>query len=236
MPLLSLAQRSANLEHLDNPTNSALELAALHRQLQRLNKLFQFARPFQLFLPSLAGEERCRHLEILDVGAGTGHLGRELTAWAAGRGWTWHVTSVDVNERGLDLGDGRRVVCSALSLPFASGCFDCVIASQMTHHLATDSDVIAHFAEAWRVSRHAVLFSDLYRHPAVYLMVWSAALLAGCSRQIRDDGATSVARGFRVPEWEALARKAGIDAPRTSIYCGARILLQARKVSVEDRR
>jgi hypothetical protein len=64
-------------------------------------------------------------------------------------------------------------------------------------------------------------------------MVWLVALFAGCSARLRSDGATSVARGFRVAEWEALAREAKIEAPQASIYCRARILLQARKAFVE---
>ena len=230
MPLSSLARRSAEPEHFDDPANSEAELASMHRQLVRLNRFFRFARPFQLFLPALVGLERCQSLNLLDVGAGTGELGRELTAWAAARGWEWRVTSVDLNQRALGMGDGdRRVAASALALPFGDGSFDCVIASQMTHHLATDADVVQHFREAWRVTRDAVFFSDLHRHPAVYIMVWWAALFTGCSARLRSDGATSVARGFRISEWETLAKSAGINAPQASIYCGARILLQARK-------
>ena len=235
--LSSLARRSAEPEHFDDPATSDADLAVMHRQLVRLNRLFRFARPFQLFLPSLLGPDRCQHLELLDVGAGTGELGRELTRWAANRGWTWRVTSIDVSQRGLAMGNGdRRIVASALALPFGDGSFDCVIASQMTHHLANDLEIIQHFREAWRVSRHAVFFSDLHRHPAVYLMVWWAALFAGCSARLRSDGATSVARGFRVPEWEAFARQAGIESPQASLYCRARILLQARKGSGEGHR
>ena len=234
MPLSSFARRSAEPEHFDNPANSHVEMAALHRQLGRLNRFFRFARPFQLFLPPLIGAEQCRRLEVLDVGAGTGELGRELTCWAAGRGWTWCVTALDINQRGLGIGEGdRRVVGSALALPFADKSFDCVIASQMTHHLASDFEVVQHFREAWRVSRQAVFFSDIHRHPAIYFMVWCVALFAGCSARLRSDGATSVARGFRVGEFEALAREAGIAAPQASVYCGARILLQAHKTPVE---
>jgi 2-polyprenyl-3-methyl-5-hydroxy-6-metoxy-1,4-benzoquinol methylase len=230
MPFSSLTRRSAEPEHLDNPANSERELAALHRQLRRLNRLFRFARPFQLFLPTLLGSQRCQNLELLDIGAGTGELGSEMVAWAAARGWTWRVTCIDLSQHSLGLSRGeRRIVGSALALPFADESFDCVIASQMTHHLSMNAEIVQHFREAWRVSRHAVFFSDLYRHPAVYVMVWWAAWMAGCSARLRADAATSVARGFRPAEWEALARDAGIAPCRVSVYFRARILLQAHK-------
>lgn len=43
------------------------------------------------------GRARCSHLKILDLGAGTGLLGKTLSYWARRRGWDWQFTNLDMN-------------------------------------------------------------------------------------------------------------------------------------------
>ena len=100
-----------------------------------------------------SGPKNCERLNILDVGAGTGLLGKRLTEWAGRRGWDWRFTNLDANPLALKIGNRPdSVVGSALQLPFADGSFDLVVASQMTHHL-TDEQIVTHWREAWRVTR-----------------------------------------------------------------------------------
>jgi SAM-dependent methyltransferase len=225
-----LSCRSGQAEYLDAPGRSALEVAAAYRQLRRVNWLFKFAHPFEYFLPQHLGRERCRELALLDLGAGDGALGRHLARWAQQRGWRWRVTDLDVNPLALGLSNhAGKIAGSVLSLPFRDGSFDAVIASQMTHHLASDQQVVEHFREAWRVTRDILILSDLHRNVALYGLVWLGTLVSGCSREMRTDGLVSVKRGFRRAEWRAFAARAGIRSPRVSLYLGTRILLHARK-------
>jgi hypothetical protein len=60
-------------------------------------------------------------------------------------------------------------------------------------------------------------------------MVWLATRLLRLSPRLRADGLLSVARGFRVSEWQALAGRAGIGQLHITLYFGSRILLRARK-------
>jgi 2-polyprenyl-3-methyl-5-hydroxy-6-metoxy-1,4-benzoquinol methylase len=225
-----LSCRSGQAEYLDAPHRSRLEVASSYRQLGRVNWLFRFAHPFEYFLPHRLGRERCRELELLDLGAGDGALGRHLARWAQRRGWRWRVTDLDVNLLALTLSNhGGKIAGSVLSLPFCDGSFDAVIASQMTHHLANDQQIVEHFREAWRVTRDVLILSDLHRNAALYALVWFGTIVSGCSREMRTDGLVSVKRGFRRHEWRAFAARAGIPSARVSLYLGARILLDARK-------
>jgi hypothetical protein len=226
-----LSRRSTQAEYLDAPGRSLAEVAADYSQLGRLNRLFKFSHPFERALSRELGRERCRKLELLDLGAGDGLLGRQLTRWAERRGWTWRVTDLDLNPAALGLSNhNHKVAGSALEMPFADESFDAVISSQMTHHLVTDAEIVQHFREAWRVTRNALILCDLHRNAALYGLVWAGTLLCGCSRSLRSDGLISVERGFRVHEWRALAARAGIRNACVSLYLGTRILLQARKV------
>jgi len=225
-----LARRSAQAEYFDDPRRSFVEVAEGYRQLGRINRLFLFADPFQRLLSNWLGSEKCRELSVLDLGAGDGSLGRQLTQWAARRRWIWRVTNLDVSPLALRLNhEGLNVVGSALSLPFHDGSFDVVIASQMTHHLPDEAAVTQHFREAWRVTRDAIFVSDVHRNLAMIVLVWLSAHATGLSREMRGDGLLSVRRSWRIPEWKAFAAAAQIPRAQVWLYSGARIILQARK-------
>jgi SAM-dependent methyltransferase len=222
-------RRSTQAEYFDLPGRPDSETIQEFRDLDRLNGIFHFERPFQDTLPRWLGEARCAELQILDIGAGTGLLARTLSAWASQRGWKWRFTNLDSNPVGLRLGQAERpVVGTALSLPFTDGSFDLVIASQMTHHLR-DEEVIQHLREAWRVSRDAVMISDVHRNAGLSLLLWTSIRLLGMANPVKDDALISVRRAFRRKELLDFARKAGLELPRVWLHYGTRIVLQARK-------
>jgi len=223
-------RRILQAEYFDALDRPASEMAEAYAMLAFVNRVCLLARPFQRLLPKMLGEERCRSLTLLDLGAGDGWLGNELQRWAAARGWDWRVTNLDLNARALSLShNSPGVVGSALALPFRDGAFDIVMASQMAHHLATDDEVCAHFKEAWRVARAAVLLNDLHRNVILYAAIWLLLRLKRAPETFLSDGLVSVRRGWRVKEWRALAARAEIPNARVWLYYGSRVILEARK-------
>lgn len=223
-----MERRSSQTEYFDAARPEA-ELAEFFHTLNQINRLFVFAEPFQRSLPQLLGTDVCRTASILDLGAGDGFLGRVLSEWARERGWHWRVTNLDLSLSSLRLDSaGRNVAGSALALPFRTGSFDAVIASQMTHHL-TDAETRQHLAEAWRVARHVIMLSDLHRNAALYGVLWLLFHLKRTPATIAADGLLSVRRGWRVAELRRLVVAAGVERAKISLYFGARILLQARR-------
>src|SRR6266404_3845118 len=145
-----LSHRSKQAEYFDSERPVA-ELVGFFQSLRHLNNLFAFGEPFQRLVPELLGHSNCVSLSMLDLGAGDGSLGKVLIDWAAQRGWSWRVTNLDSSFRALNLNrEGRNVAGSATALPFGTGTFDLVVASQMTHHLM-DSEAKQLLREAWRV-------------------------------------------------------------------------------------
>lgn len=222
-------RRSAQAEFFDLPGRSEAETLAAFRDLDHLNGVFLSAKPFEEVLPKWLGNERCTRLDILDLGAGTGSLGKKLSAWADQRGWRWRFTNLDSNPLALKLGgEPRAVVGSALALPFRDVSFDLVIASQMTHHLA-DEQIVAHLREAWRVTRDALFICDLHRNAGFYAAMWLLLPFMRIGRSLREDALLSIKRAFHLSEWRTLANRANVPGAKVWLYCGTRIVLQARR-------
>lgn len=224
-----LGRRSTQAEYFDLPNRPEAEVRAALADLDRINRLFIFAKPFQEILPRWLGEKRCQQLSILDVGAGSGLLADTLTTWARKRGWDWRFTNLDLNPITSHTNNSAIwVTGSALDLPFPNDSFDLVVASQMTHHL-TDAEVIRHLNEAQRVSRDAVMISDLHRNAGLLAMLWLSLPFLRLSKPVREDALLSVRRAFQLEELRTLAQSAGLPDPRVWLYYGTRIILQARK-------
>src|SRR5258708_6426347 len=222
-----LPRRNTQEEYFDSerPTE---EVAEFFNSLGRVNRFFDFAEPFRNLLPKLIRQSECRHLSILDLGAGDGALGKTVQSWAARRGWDWHVVNLDTSLAALSLnGDGTNVVGSAIRLPFRDASFDVVIASQMAHHLS-DADVQSLLQESWRVARQVLLVCDLHRNLGLYLVLKILFCFQKHPASFKADALLSVEKAWRVGDMVRLARAAGIEAT-IKLYFGARVILQARK-------
>lgn len=230
-----LRRRVTQAEYFDRPERTEGELRAHYEALNRINRLIHFDRPFRVWLPELLGDAGCQKVTALDLGAGDGMLGRELTAWASARDWDWEFTNLDRCPVAATMDPGpRHVVGTVLQLPFPDASFDVVVATTMTHHLDTDADVVTHFREAARVARRAVLLCDLYRNGWFMAGVWAFVGLAGESRELRRDGALSVRRGWRPEEWRRLADAAGLTHARVWKEHGTRVLLALDKRTLSE--
>jgi 2-polyprenyl-3-methyl-5-hydroxy-6-metoxy-1,4-benzoquinol methylase len=224
-----LRQRATQAEYCDRPDLPLEMVTSNYRQLARFNRTMWVSDAFQRVLTCWLGRQRVASLSILDIGAGDGWIGRTISGWAGRRGWKWQVTNLDVNPHALGLRPDRlNVLASACSLPFQNNSFDVVMASQMAHHL-TDAEVIAHFREAWRVTRDGLFLSDAHRNGGALLVLWMVLKLIRTTPEFRADGLQSVRRGWRVGEWQRMAADAGIPQAQVWLSYGSRVMLQARK-------
>ncbi len=221
-----LRRRATQVEYFDRPGRTDAELREEYWGLNRINRLVRFDRPFRVWMPEVFGMDACRSLEILDLGAGDGLLGRELSAWAARRGWRWNFTNLDLCPVAAAMDPGPwRVVGSVTDLPFADGAFDVALSSNMTHHLPREADVVRHWCEARRVVRRGVFFCDLLRSLPFLVGLWALTLLTGQRRSLRHDAVLSVRRGWRPEEWRRLAGAADLTHARVWREHGTRVLL-----------
>ncbi len=162
----------------------------------------------------LAGAGLPRTLTLLDIGTGMGDLPRALVTTARRAGHVLRPFGVDWLRIAARLA-GRQgtptVVADVEALPVREQSVDIVLLSQFLHHFPADQ-ASRILIEADRIARHGVIVADLRRNGAAVAGFWIGSRLLGFDAGTRADGITSVRRGYSLPEFQGLFRRAGVNA------------------------
>ena len=172
------------------------------RELVRINRWFGGHRSLLRVMNGLV--HPAEHFSVLDVGAGSGDMGKCLTRHFP----NVKVVSLDHRPVHLRNAPSPRVVADALQLPFADDAFDFVLCSSVLHHFP-DCEVVDMIAILRQVARRALLLLDLERHPLAYHFRPLTRRVFGWGPLTVHDGPASVAGAFRLEELVCLARAAG---------------------------
>jgi SAM-dependent methyltransferase len=145
---------------------------------------------------------------VLDLGCGSGHVGRGLLAAAAESGVRLRVLGLDCKTSHARLVDrGTAVTADARQLPFRDRSVDVVLSTIFLHHFAP-AEVAALLAESRRVAATAVVALDLSRHRLALAAIAVVGPLAFRSRLSTLDGKTSIRQAYTVGEISEIAETA----------------------------
>ncbi|MCM3875273.1 MAG: methyltransferase domain-containing protein [Thermoanaerobaculia bacterium] len=173
-------------------------------------------------LPLLAAlPARQSAISVLDLGCGSGHVGRDLLAAAAESGVRLRVLGLDRKTSHVRLVDrGTAVTADALRLPFRDRSVDVVLSTLFLHHFAP-AEMVALLAESRRVAASAVVALDLTRHRLALAAIAVIGPLMFRSGLSIADGKTSVKQAYTSDEIAAIA------AP---VLPGSRVAMASRFV------
>ena len=144
-------------------------------------------------------------LSVLDLGCGSGHVGRDLLAAAGEKGVRLHVLGLDRKTSHVRLvARGTAVTADALRLPFGDRSVDVVLSTLFMHHFAP-AEVVALLAESRRVAAAGVVALDLSRHRLALAAISVVGPLVFRSRLSVLDGKTSVRQAYTAREIASLA-------------------------------
>jgi ubiquinone/menaquinone biosynthesis C-methylase UbiE len=157
----------------------------------------------QPLFAALAGRKET--LEVLDLGCGSGHVGRDLQAAAAEAGVHVRVFGLDRKASHARLSArGTTVVADAFRLPFPDRGVDVVFSTLFLHHFSP-AEAAALLAESRRVAASSVLALDLTRHRLAIAVISMVGPVAFRSRLSVADGKTSVRQAYTPDEIAAIA-------------------------------
>lgn len=190
---------------MDNVSCDQETLFRTYDQFHRLNLLLTgWKALFHKRILPLARTDR--PLRILDIGCGGGDLCRNISEWAVRSSIDVHITGVDPDPRALQYSrtqprpeNVRFLQGIAGDLVQKEETFDVVISNHLLHHLE-DSELHALCLEAEKLTTGTVLFNDIQRSRAGYVLFGSLAPLLFRHSFIVEDGLTSIRRSFRPEE------------------------------------
>lgn len=212
-----LASRAQLAEAMDAPDCCEEQLLRTLGQFDSVNRwVSRYRHIVRRWVFSDMERRPNRDYHLVDLGAG----GCDIDAWilreASRRGLGLRITAYDADPRivqfardqfggtpGLDI-HHQDVLAEPTDLPV-----DYVFANHFLHHLADDQ--IVTLLRGWLPrTRRRMVFSDLHRTQFAYL---GFSLFGSLYRNsfTRQDGLVSIQRGFRPPELEALAERAGMS-------------------------
>jgi len=145
-------------------------------------------------------------LTVLDVGCGSGHVGRDLVE-APLDGSAPAAFGVDVKVSHLRLAPrGLAVAGDAARLPLASRSVDVVLSTLFLHHFAPEGLALV-LAESARVARRAVVAFDLARSRTALAAISVVGPLFFRSRVSIADGPASVRQAYTPREAREIAER-----------------------------
>lgn len=229
-------ERRTTAEHLDAAGHDPRVLAESLAHVGEVDRWLGGGRAVRRHLKVLTASERTR-LTVLDVGTGDGVVLERLARWLLGRGHSVRALGVDHHPEVVAVAGGRRrgdsrlvhlVRADGLSLPLADRSVDVTIATLTLHHFAAER-AVALVREMARVSRRAVLISDLERSRLHYLgaRVLAATVWRG-NPVTRHDGPLSVLRSFTPEELRTIGHRAGLAEVRVVRHAFFRLVLEGR--------
>jgi SAM-dependent methyltransferase len=207
--MLSMRERLIEPELLDHaaPDDARGNLA----DIIRLNQHFGGHGIIRKMLADVVAP--AERFTVLDVGAASGDTARLITTSYPEA----TVVSLDLNQLNLHGAPGPKLLGDAFRLPFRDGAFDFVFASLFLHHF-TDQQVIDLLGGFYRLSRRALLISDLERHILSYWFLPATRPFFNWHPITVHDGQVSVRAAFTAKELRRLASAAGISTCRVETH------------------
>jgi ubiquinone/menaquinone biosynthesis C-methylase UbiE len=232
--LVVFAQRSHKLERIDTGDYTQAEYERFLREIRFINQRLGDSAALRASLLRDIEEKRLTEFSVLDVGAGSGELLKEIAEFARRSSRGARLAGLDLNEisaqsvknESRENPEISAVRGNALTLPFADGAFDYAICSLFTHHL-TDAEIPLVLGEMSRVASRGIVVIDLERSAMAWFLYRLFCLAFRISPLVKEDGLLSIRKGFRVNELQEIGNAAGLKNVSVRRHSPYRVVLKS---------
>lgn len=206
-----LTKRQPQLaEEMDREDCNPVLLHNTYRQFSVINGLLsQWKKVYKKELRPLMREQKT--YSLLDIGFGGGDVTVKLSDWAKQDGFHLKITAIDIDLRALNFAETEYPTkhiswehASTADLVSKHRKFDFVISNHVLHHLQ-DDEVTLLLNEAKQLASRKVIFNDIERKWAGYVLFNLFSRLMFNNSFIIKDGLTSIKRSFTYNELQTLS-------------------------------
>lgn len=209
MPLFLHSRRPELKERMDDPHCDPGKLRRTYRQFYTLNRLIsRWGRIYREEIKPRLEASPGRPFSLLDIGCGGGDIASRLAGLAAAGGHKLEVTGIDTDGRAVDFARSRANPHGVRYLRASTGAlinrgrrFDFVISNHLLHHLG-GGERNRLLEEAATLCRERVLFCDIERSDAAWLLFNILTRPFFRDSFITEDGLRSIRRSYRREELE----------------------------------
>ncbi len=210
--MINFKERSNQKEFLDDFQGDSHELAAVLNDINRVNRILGGNRITANAVFRLIEERPKDSYTILDMGCGEGEMLRALAILARKKNISLKLTGIDLNSDALKIAKQASLEFpeltflekDVLSADFSDYNCDIVITTLTMHHFQ-DSDILNFAQQFTRLASIGVVINDLQRNALAYYLFKVFSLIFIKTKVAKQDGLTSIRRGFRKSELIALS-------------------------------
>lgn len=206
MPPFLSGRNTTLTERMDDPNCDKQELFNTYRQFSVINSLISRWKKIYRTDIRPACQDLSKPYSLLDIGFGGGDLPIKIAQWAKRDGISLEVTAIETDPRAMEFIQDRTIPNEVSFLQHSSGdlvkqnaTFDFVISNHLIHHL-TEQELHELLDQAEKLSTRKVLFNDIERSDAGYLLFNTLSRPVFRSSFITEDGLTSIKRSYTARE------------------------------------
>lgn len=143
-------------------------------------------------------------VHIVDVGCGNGAILREIANWGRTRNFPIKLTGIDANSHAIEIAEKLSEYYPEIEFKsqnifsdvFRKNQFDIVLCTLTLHHFK-DAEIKEIMTNFYRQATMGVVINDLHRSKQAYFLFRAFCKVFIKNKIARDDGLTSVLRGFK---------------------------------------
>lgn len=205
MTSIDTSKRTNKAEIMDDFDLQGEELERTLKDLENINKWLGGNRITMQGIKRLLGSHPIdRSVHIADVGCGNGSILREIAEWGRKKNVPLKLTGIDANAHAITIADKLsefypEINYSTINIfdpAFKEEEYDIILCTLTLHHFKDEEikDITANFLKQARIG---VVINDLHRSKQAYFLFRAFCKVFIRNKIARDDGLTSILRGFR---------------------------------------
>ncbi|MES2543339.1 MAG: methyltransferase domain-containing protein [Bacteroidota bacterium] len=162
----------------------------------------------------IANTDKRKTITIVDIGCGNGDMLRALSEYAENHSLKFKLIGIDANPFTIQYAEELSMhypnicyVCQDIfSKAFKDNEYDIVLCTLTLHHFK-DEEIVQLMTVFNEKATIGIVINDLQRSSVAYRLFQLICLLFGLNKMSRDDGLTSILRGFKKPELHFFSKK-----------------------------